>query len=462
MVIGDAEDMKDNRRLVFPALIAAGLLWGTTIPLSKLALGWLAPAWLAFGRFAVAAAILLTVAGWDKVRAVCRPSVLASGAAGYGGAVLLQNIGVTATSVTHAALIVGATPVLIAIIAALWHRTVARPVAWAGFAVSLGGVALVASGRGGGASLHGDALVLAAQLICAAFTVGQARRLRGRDPVAMTGVQFLAAAVAALPIALVTAGTPGAPAGLASVLATAGLALGGTVLPFTLFAFAQSKVSADVAGAFLNLEPLVGAIAGALMFRDPVGPAQVAGGAAILLGIGLGSLQLRRARPGRAAAPAGEPVAGPVPAVMGPAVLGPAVVRPSAMAAGPVAWRAASRRRPARPPSHPHHRRRVPVRPLRRVRLAANRISADDAIGYRPEQAAGRAAGSRRHFAARAGRRSLRYRGTQGRQHSGPLGGRPPQRHAVDGPSAVAGRRRRKRLPIDVRPGLLLCEQHLG
>jgi len=36
--------MTNNRRLVFPALIAAGLLWGTTVPLSKVALGWLAPA----------------------------------------------------------------------------------------------------------------------------------------------------------------------------------------------------------------------------------------------------------------------------------------------------------------------------------------------------------------------------------------------------------------------------------
>ena len=44
--------MTTNRRLIFPALIAAGILWGTTVPLSKLALGWLPPGWLAFVRFA--------------------------------------------------------------------------------------------------------------------------------------------------------------------------------------------------------------------------------------------------------------------------------------------------------------------------------------------------------------------------------------------------------------------------
>jgi O-acetylserine/cysteine efflux transporter len=299
--------MNNNRRLVFPALIAAGLLWGTTVPLSKLALGWLAPAWLAFARFGVAAAVLLVVANKDKVRAVCRPAVLASGAVGYGGSVVLQNLGIVRTSVTHAALIVGATPVLIAIITGLWHRAVARPVAWAGFAVSLAGVALVASGKGGGATLTGDGLVLASQLTSATFTVAQARLLRGRDPVAMTGVQFLGAALAVLPVALAE-GMPAGPAGLGRLLATAGLALCGTVVPFTLFAYAQTRVAANVAGAFLNLEPLVGAVAGAVVFRDPAGPLQVVGGAAILIGIGLSSLQLRRAgRSGRSS----QPISGP-------------------------------------------------------------------------------------------------------------------------------------------------------
>jgi O-acetylserine/cysteine efflux transporter len=297
--------MNNNRRRVFAALIAAGLLWGSTVPLSKIALGWLAPAWLAFARFGVAGAVLLLAAGRDKIRAACRPALLAGGAAGYGGSVLLQNIGIVRTSVTHAALIVGATPVIIAIVTALWDRTVARPVAWAGFAVSLAGVGLVASGKGGGATLGGDALVLASQLLSAGFTVAQARLLRGRDPVAVTGVQFLAAAVAVLPVAVAAEGAPAAgPCGLGALLATGALVFCGTLAPFTLFAYAQSRVPADVAGAFLNLEPLVGAVAGAVVFRDPVGPAQLAGGAAILLGIGLSSLQLRRARPAPAAEPA--------------------------------------------------------------------------------------------------------------------------------------------------------------
>ncbi len=302
----------NSRRYAVAALIAAGLLWGTTVPLSKLALAWLSPGWLAAARFGLAAAVLLAVAARrGRLRAAFTPKVLIAGALGYGGSVVVQNAGITRTSVTHAALLIGAVPVMVAVIAAVWQRAVAPPVAWAGFMVSLAGVGLVTvGGGGGGATLAGDGLVLISLFLSAAVTVAQGRLLTGRDPVAVTAVQFLGATVGALAFAAVTEGAPVTPAshgGLGAVLAVVALATAGTLVPFTLFAFGQSRVSAEVAGAFLNLEPLVGAIAGAVAFGDPVGPGQIAGGLAIVAGIGLSSLPLitgRRARGVAAEAPA--------------------------------------------------------------------------------------------------------------------------------------------------------------
>src|SRR3984957_8155367 len=302
--------MNVDRRRALMALTVAGLLWGSTVPLSKLALGWLPPGWLTAIRFAVAAAVLLTVTR-SRVRAACSPAVLAWGAAGYGGTVLLQNTGITQTSVSHAALLIGTAPVLVAIIAVVWHHSVVRPVAWAGFAVSLGGVGLIAAGGGGGANLGGDGMVLASVLLSAIFTVGQTRLLRGRDPIAVTAVQFLGAALVTTPFSALTEGMPPAPAGTASLLAVVALIAGGTLLPFTLFAFGQSRLPAEVAGAFLNIEPLVGAVAGVVVFGDPAGPAQMAGGAAILGGIALSSVRRsgrRQTRPAVAAQAAEESV----------------------------------------------------------------------------------------------------------------------------------------------------------
>src|SRR5438874_8917786 len=107
--------MNTNRRHAVAALIAAGLLWGTTVPLSKLALQWLSPGWLTAVRFGLAAAVLLAVArrrGHGQAQRSARgsaqqsaqqsaqgtalrqaftPAVLAAGALGYGGSVMVQN-----------------------------------------------------------------------------------------------------------------------------------------------------------------------------------------------------------------------------------------------------------------------------------------------------------------------------------------------------------------------------------
>ena len=74
--------------------------------------------------------------------------------------------------------------------------------------------------------------------------------------------------------------------------ARAGVA--GTLLPFALFAWGQSRVAPELAGAFLNLEPLVGAAAGALAFGDPFGAGPAARRAVILRGIALSTVPPRK------------------------------------------------------------------------------------------------------------------------------------------------------------------------
>ncbi|HLL65367.1 MAG TPA: EamA family transporter [Micromonosporaceae bacterium] len=304
--------MRTKRGTSLAALAGAGVLWGTTVPLTKVSLDWLGPGWLTVLRFGVAT-LLLAWPARRKLRAAVTPGVLAWGAFGYGAVIVVQNAGIARTSVSHAALLVGALPILVALIGLGLGRARVGRLSWLAFLIALGGVALVAAGGGGSATLAGDGLVAASVLLCAAFLVAQPGMLAGRDPMAVTAVQFAAATLAALPAAGWLEGVPSAPAGSGVLLAVAGLVLGGTLVPFTLFAYGQSRVAPEVAGAFLNLEPLVGALAGAVVFADPVGPVQLVGATAILGGIGL-SVAVALARPvpyrlgGRAGGGGADPV----------------------------------------------------------------------------------------------------------------------------------------------------------
>src|SRR5215210_7275933 len=266
------------------ALTAAGLMFGLTVPLSKLALGWLDPAWLATVRFGLAAPVLALIAR-RSLRAAATLPVAGWGALGYGAMVVLQNLGVERTSVTHAALIFGAVPVLVAAGTALAGRAVAGPGAWAGFAVALGGVALVA-GSGGDASLIGDGLVLASAVLGAGLIVAQGRLLEGRDPIAVTAVQMTAAGGFALLAALPSPPPAVAPTP-AEALAVAALVTVGSLIPFALYAYGQARVSAELAGSFVNLEPVVGVAAGVLAFGNPFGAPQALGAILVIAGLAL-------------------------------------------------------------------------------------------------------------------------------------------------------------------------------
>src|SRR5215470_16054174 len=91
-----------SRTRAVAALAAAGVAWGTSVPLSKAALTWLPPGWLVVVRFAIAAAALFATVDRGALRGALRAPVLAWGAAGFGGSVLVQNSGLARTSVTHA------------------------------------------------------------------------------------------------------------------------------------------------------------------------------------------------------------------------------------------------------------------------------------------------------------------------------------------------------------------------
>src|SRR3954465_5510748 len=101
-----------DRHGALVALTVAGVIWGLTVPLTKLALDWLDPAWLAAPRFGGAPPAppppppVPAPPPRGPLGAAWSPEIALWGAIGFGGVVLLQNAGIQHTSVSHAALIV--------------------------------------------------------------------------------------------------------------------------------------------------------------------------------------------------------------------------------------------------------------------------------------------------------------------------------------------------------------------
>jgi O-acetylserine/cysteine efflux transporter len=272
-----------ERRRALIALTLAGSTWGLTLPLSAIALHSVPPAWLASFRFGVAALLLALVAGRENLRAALDAKVLGWGALGYAGVIVLQGEAIERTSVSHAAVLGGSVPVLVVAMAMARGGRRPSPAVVLGLLGALAGATLIAGAGGGHASLEGDALVLLASVLSALYIVAQPRLLGGRTPVALTSVQMGAASILTLPLALFAEPAPHVHG--SALLAIVGLVVIGSLLPFTLYAWGQTRVHSEVAGAFLNLEALVGGVLGILAFHDPCGVQQTLGMSLMLAGI---------------------------------------------------------------------------------------------------------------------------------------------------------------------------------
>jgi O-acetylserine/cysteine efflux transporter len=271
-----------ERRRALMALVLAGSTWGLTLPLSAVALRGLAPAALVSIRFACAAGVLALIARRGSLRAALAWRVAWWGVLGYGAVVLAQCEGMERTSLSHAAVLGGIVPVLVVLIAIARGCERPSPLGALGLLGAVGGAGLFTSG-GGHASLAGDGLVLLAGVWFSIYIVAQPSLLAGRDAIAVTAVQMGAASIVLAPVALVGEPAPHLSGSIA--LALLGLVVAGSLLPFALYAWGQARVPHELAGAFLNVEALVGGLIGVVVFHNQVGVKQAL--AIVLIATGL-------------------------------------------------------------------------------------------------------------------------------------------------------------------------------
>jgi drug/metabolite transporter (DMT)-like permease len=301
--------------LGYGACAVAGCLWGTGFYLGRLALNEMSVEYMVLYRFLFACAgmlpvVLLNLApgtktcSWgprNRVRLTGGEirMLLISAAFGIPIQFLLQFHGLARTTVSHASLMVGSMPVLLAAAAALFAGERLDWVGWAALVGSTAGAALIVLGghRGpaarGEPTLTGDLMVVASLITALAWILLSKKLMKSHSPPVVTAYTILSGTVmlAALilgPLAVKPwIPNESAPIPLTHLSATAwtALAISGVACTATttlLWNWGIHHVPASRAGVFLNIEPALGSYLGVRLLGEHLGPHAWLGGGLIL------------------------------------------------------------------------------------------------------------------------------------------------------------------------------------
>jgi len=289
--------------LGYGACALAGCLWGTGFYWGRLALNEMSVEHMVLYRFAFACVGMapILVFGRHRVRFTGAEwrALLISAAFGVPIQFLLQFHGLARTTVSHAALMVGAMPVLLAAAAALFAGERLDAIGWLALFGSTAGAALIVLGGNrsnavrGDPSLAGDLLVVCSLFTALAWILLSKKLMESHSPPVVTAYTILCGSTM---LALWVLGpwllspilhTNADPPPFARLTPTAWIAsaLAGllcTALTTFLWNWGIHHVPASRAGVFLNIEPALGSWLGVQLLGEHLGPYAWIGGALIL------------------------------------------------------------------------------------------------------------------------------------------------------------------------------------
>jgi drug/metabolite transporter (DMT)-like permease len=264
-------------------------------------------------RYLVAAGLLALVARARRLP-VPRPTareygrlalLAATGMAGFNACVVLALRSAEPAAV---GVVVGAAPLLIAVVAPLVAGRAPRPAVLAAAALVVAGIALV---EGGGRTSPAGTLFAAGALVGeVAFTLLAAPLLPRLGPVGVSLHACLLAGgmlAAGAPVVAAVAGTAVLPRPTAAVVAAAGyLALAVTAFAFLAWYTCVGRLGAERAGLLIGLMPVAALAAGVALGQTAPTPLAVTGVGLVGLGVATGL-----ARPPAAGTPGARPAGSP-------------------------------------------------------------------------------------------------------------------------------------------------------
>jgi drug/metabolite transporter (DMT)-like permease len=288
----------ENRTLGFFSCALASSLWGCGFFFGKIALTEMNVGAMVLYRFLFATVALIPLLAFYKPVAT-QPRfnksdwtvLLICAFLGVPLQFLIQFTGLSLTTVSHASLMVGTMPVILAVGATLFAHERMDATGWFALAVSTGGATLIALGATssthaattGNPTLPGDLLVVLSLVIALGWILLN-KRLMQRHSALIVSVYGIAAGAAmlALCVPLLYGLPPIHHISLKTWLALAASGLLCTAASTLLWNWGLTQVPASQAGVLLNMEPLIGSILGIVLLHESLGPSARLGGSLIL------------------------------------------------------------------------------------------------------------------------------------------------------------------------------------
>jgi drug/metabolite transporter (DMT)-like permease len=265
-------------------------LWGCGFFFGKIALAEMGVGSMVFYRFVFALLALLPLLATHRPGLNAREwrILLFASFLGVPLQFLIQFRGLQLTTVSHASLMVGTMPVILAVGATLFAHERLHALGWGALAVSSAGAALIALSHahhaaGGDPTVRGDLYVVLSLAIALGWILMNKQLMQRHSAIVVTAYG-LAAGTLMLAIYVPFAyGLP--PVHGVSLKAWLALAASGVLCTATttlLWNWGMTQVPASQAGVLLNMEPLIGSLLGVIVLRESLGVLAYLGGAMIV------------------------------------------------------------------------------------------------------------------------------------------------------------------------------------
>ena len=271
------------------SLAAAGCLCGTGFLFGKIAFGEMNVSENVGYRFVFGSLALTPILWTRRVRFRDRHAsllLLAASVVGIPVQFLLQFKGLELTTVSHASLIVGTLPVLLALSSAVFFKDKLKSYEYGLMLLSAAGTVLIAfskkSSGGPQPTLQGDLLVFVSMFAALVMILISKRLISEYGSLQITAAMITIGTVILL---VWIEATHPLRFHFSSRVWLAVIAQGvlATTAAYVLWNWGLARVPAARAGVFLNLEPLVGTLLGLLLLHESLGYLGIAGGVLILL-----------------------------------------------------------------------------------------------------------------------------------------------------------------------------------